>query len=126
MKRHPPTHSYFVYPSPQTGAGNSCDSTIRPPTQPAHAQHTYTCTHTSSHHIHIHRPFCLLSNTVPAWIHIPLHTPYTPHTHVAEAGASWEANTPIAADQSMSSFSQWGRIIHAGAWEQRQAHGRAE
>ena len=121
MKRHPPSLLIRVSPSSDRSR-HSCDSTIRPPTQHAHALHAEPHTHTHTHTLppyHIHCQACLPSHTSPAWIHLN-----TPHAHVAEAAALWEADPPTAADQSMSSFSQWGENhpcwhsgTKAGTWE---------
>lgn len=135
MKRHPPMHPSSLYPSPlpslpassfsQTAAELSCDSVISPPTP--HTRAPYTNTHMYTH-------FFFPSHTCTSTILRPVAFIACLDTFIIRnavgcsrgGGLSFVGGNPllIAADQSMSSFSQWGKIIHAGTWEQRQAHGR--
>lgn len=107
MKRHPPIHYSSIYPSSssQTGAQCPCDSMISPPIQHTHALRTQMHTHTvQAWHVHtllpIHRPPRLLSHI---YVHIYiLHATRSRGTGLLH---------PIAADQSMRSFSQCARIM---------------
>lgn len=107
MKRHPPINYSFS----QTGAWCSCDSMIRPPTQHTHALHTSA--HIQASHVHFFLCIARLS-----FRHIYRLLGYI--YHYTRRTFTWRCPPPpLAADQSMSSFSQWGRMIHAGTWGAR-------
>lgn len=127
----PPIHPSSMHPSPppassfspQTGAQLSCDSTIRPPTQHTRASNTHKLflpSHTCTFH------------ALPPIAYIACFDAYTIAHVTCSHGISRSfvggkpptTTTDYCCRSVNEQLQRGGSVIHAGTWEQRQAHGR--